>query len=483
MPAVALFMAINIIAGCYLAIRLGYGPPNWQTALNLLVRITTFQDRLNEGRDWLDNKAPWADKLLNRLNVPKPLMIVDVSAKDETDDGKHGGKIDELAAIPIEELLADQQIDFQRPETEPAFYDEAIIAALANNSTETWFVNNKNAETALLKLNVVSMKSGRFAAELDGRIRALLGKVSENNIKQFIADIKDDCQHYLTTQSEITEQVSKRIEEFGEFKTLAEETSSVSAEHVSKVASMLKSIDDIISSPPEEGAKRLLQILSDLRGTRHRLRDMREQVFTLVAAKEQRLDSIPKQLFVDELSGMRGRIGLTATLGDWWKNGRQKGRFLTFVLVDFVKFGEINDQHGMLIGDKIIKHFGSILKERFDAGDLFGIYYGNAFLTVTINAGLQKTVATIERIRQKQMKTVYKAKGNDQPIRVLLTGAVVESTGEQSIEEVLSALDKTMAAAKSAGRNHTFCWNAGATQPEKTESPEFVEQEQEIILE
>jgi len=483
MPIVALFMVTNVIVGCYLAIRLGYGPPNWQTALNLIVPVTTFQDRLNEGRDWLNKKAPWADELLNRLNVPNPFMIVDPSVAEETGDGEHGGKIDELAAIPIEELLADQQFDMQRPETEPAFYDEAIIAALMNSSVETWFVNNKNAETSLLKLNVVSMKSGRFVVELDGRIRVLLGKVSKDNLKQFIADIKDDCQHHLATLSEITAHVSERIEEFGEFKTLAEEIAGVSAEHITQVESMLKGIDAIAGSPPEEGAKRILQILSDLRVARHRLRDMRERVFTLVAAKEQRLDSIPKQLFVDELSGMRGRIGLMATLGDWWKNERHKGRFLTFVLVDFVKFGEVNDNHGMLIGDKIIKHFGSILKERFDAGDLFGIYYGNAFLTVTINAGLQKTVATIERIRQRQMKTVYKAKKSDQPIQVLLTGAVVESTGEQSIDEVLAALDKTMAVAKSEGRNHTFCWNAGAAQPEKTESPEFVEQEQKIVLE
>jgi len=75
----ALFMVINIIVVCYITIRLGYGPPNWQTALNLVVRLTTLQNRLNSCREWIDKKAPWMDKLLYRLHVPKPIMIIDTS--------------------------------------------------------------------------------------------------------------------------------------------------------------------------------------------------------------------------------------------------------------------------------------------------------------------------------------------------------------------------------------------------------------------
>ena len=475
-------MVINMIAGCYLAIRLGYGPPNWQTALNLVVRLTTFQDYLNEGRDWLDKKAPWADKLLNRLHVPKPITIIEIVDEDDRESSEHEGQNEELAAIPIEELLA-EQLGIQIPESELALYDDALGSMIAKSNTETWFVNNKNAETSLLRLNVVSMKSGRFVAELEGRMRSLLGNVSKDNMAEYIENLKGDCQQYLASLSELSGQVRQRIGEFGEFQTLAEEIAGVDTEHKDKVETMLKSFDDIVNRPPEEGVQWLLQELAVLRKARHRLRDMRERVFTLVAAKEQRLDTIPKQLFVDELSGQRGRIGLMVTLCDWWKNGRQKGRFLTFALVDFVKFGEVNDNYGTLVGDKIIRNFSGILKERFDAGDLFGVYYGNAFLTVTIHAGLQKTVATIEHLRQKQMKTVYKTKGSEQPIQILLTGAIVETTGEQSIEEIFTLLDNTMAAAKSSGRNHTFCWNAGATQPEKTESPDFNEEAQEIVLE
>ena len=87
MPFVALFMVINIILGCYVAIRLGYGPPNWQTALNLVVPLTTLQDCLNDGRAWLEKKTPKIDKLLTKLHVPKPIIFIDTRIIIEKEEG------------------------------------------------------------------------------------------------------------------------------------------------------------------------------------------------------------------------------------------------------------------------------------------------------------------------------------------------------------------------------------------------------------
>ena len=89
---IALFMVINIIVGCYVAIRLGYGPPNWQTALNQAVRLTTLQNYLNEGRDWLEKKAPWAERLLHRLHVPKPIIFVDVTVIEDEEEEEEGAE-------------------------------------------------------------------------------------------------------------------------------------------------------------------------------------------------------------------------------------------------------------------------------------------------------------------------------------------------------------------------------------------------------
>ena len=105
-PLVALFMAINVILGCYVAIQFGFGPPNWQTALNQIVPLTTLQDYLSDGRDWLGKKVPKADGLFNRLRVPKPIVFIDttvVAEEEEISDEEPEVQAEESSDVPAEE--------------------------------------------------------------------------------------------------------------------------------------------------------------------------------------------------------------------------------------------------------------------------------------------------------------------------------------------------------------------------------------------
>ena len=111
MPVAALFIAVNIIIGCYIAIRLGYGPPNWQTALNQVVRLITLQDYLNVGRSWLEKKAPWADKILDRFHVPKPIIIVDTTPEEEDEEEEIDEEVNEEVSAEITSEQPEEPVD------------------------------------------------------------------------------------------------------------------------------------------------------------------------------------------------------------------------------------------------------------------------------------------------------------------------------------------------------------------------------------
>jgi hypothetical protein len=113
---VALFIAINIIVGCYTMIRLGFGPPDWKTALNLVFRVTTIQDQLNAGRNWLAQKAPKIDTLLTRLCVPQPIIIVQMPKRETNDEtGENNGN----SVIEQSEEFVDASADVIQMEPEP----------------------------------------------------------------------------------------------------------------------------------------------------------------------------------------------------------------------------------------------------------------------------------------------------------------------------------------------------------------------------
>jgi len=122
MPFIALFMMINFIIGCYVAIRLGYGPPHWVYALNLVVRVTTFQHWLNTGRNWLEEKVPRTEKIFTRLQVPKPIIIVDVALPEEgsKEEEEEIGEVKKEPTAEASETLAEDSPEEPAPDGEPA---------------------------------------------------------------------------------------------------------------------------------------------------------------------------------------------------------------------------------------------------------------------------------------------------------------------------------------------------------------------------
>ena len=126
MPLVALLMAINVILGCYVTVLLGYGPPNWQTALNQVVPLTVLQDYLNEGRDWLKKKAPKVDALLNRLHAPKPIIFIDTTVVDD-----------------------EEEIDDEEPEEQTEESSEASTEEESNQETNAGIPANSQEKTEL----------------------------------------------------------------------------------------------------------------------------------------------------------------------------------------------------------------------------------------------------------------------------------------------------------------------------------------------
>jgi len=125
LPIAAVFMLINCALGCYIAIRLGFGPPNWQTALNLIVPLTTLQDCLNACRDWLSEKYPKADDVFIRLRIPNPIVIVDTTPWDdeEEDEDEDKGK-EEAGEIPEEK---ENQEDVQTTEEQESDDEQSAL--------------------------------------------------------------------------------------------------------------------------------------------------------------------------------------------------------------------------------------------------------------------------------------------------------------------------------------------------------------------
>ncbi|MDR2346052.1 MAG: diguanylate cyclase [Planctomycetaceae bacterium] len=474
---------ICILIGYNAAVMLQKGHPNTKQTLNLIINAVIPQSTIKFVSESIAYRIPIFDftKIFKRRKNSLPINpIIEVPAQTASPEEDGLEQIMEtLTTADVSDLLEIQEDDlsFMLPEQE--IFDEDISEMLGEQSTESWLVNDKQVETSLLRLNTVMMKSGRFAAELDWRIRCLRGSIKKENIEQFVTELEDDCKNYLETQAAISQQMLERLDEFGELRYLAEEVDYANMEQSAQVETTLNNLNIIRQSTTDEAANRLLRELGSLRVARHRLRDLQDKTYISVVLYENRIDNIPQQLFIDEQLGIRSRIGLETTIHNLWQQKRQQTRQFTFALLDFVRFGEVNDEYGIIPADQILKVFGQSIEGKFDKSDLVGIYRGNCYLIVTQNIGLQKTITEIERIRQLCEKTRFVCKNINREIHLQLTCGIAEALGTQTQAEVFQCLEKALQAAKKAGKNRTFNFIHGPLNkpPEEVAAPNLVDKD------
>ena len=104
-----------------------------------------------------------------------------------------------------------------------------------------------------------------------------------------------------------------------------------------------------------------------IRRLRRRNQDLQSALDSLRATAHQ-LNQTEELIRTDELTGLYNRRGLTQHLAERRRNGALGG--LGLVLIDCDRFKQVNDEHGHLVGDRVLQSVASILRSVVGDGDL-----------------------------------------------------------------------------------------------------------------
>ncbi len=433
-----LIAVLNLGVGYALAVFLGFGPPTLLDAWDALTAPRRGMDAA-EREEWV------------RQAAAQPLdALIDDLAEDE---------------------------DLFEPCDQP--YDDEVAELLNPDDPENWDLNEKYVETSILKLNVAMMKSGARSTEIDARLRAVQGHSDAETIRRCLEDLRQDCEIYLEQQRDAAEKFAARISELGELRSLGEDIEMANLEQAAQIETTLSNLRHMdFESDLEAANHRLLEEIHNLRVARHRLRDNQEAAFLAVARYEDRLEAIERQLCNDPLTRLRNRIGLETTLAEWWKQGRQKSRQMTAVLLDIDAFGKINEKHGPRVGDRVLLHLAEYLKKASGQADLVARFAGESFLVMMVDVGPRAATKNAEQLRQSVEKLVFRH--GEERTRLTLTAAVTEVQPGESDHDVLVRVTDTLRQARRAGRNLTFFHDG--TKAEAVEAPRLGAKEAEILI-
>jgi two-component system cell cycle response regulator len=196
--------------------------------------------------------------------------------------------------------------------------------------------------------------------------------------------------------------------------------------------------DDYITKPFD-----LPELKARLRAGR-RILELQEQLFSS-------RDQLRFEASHDAQTGLYNHGAIVEILRKEVSRAQREKTHLGVIMMDLDRFKSVNDQHGHMAGDAVLKEVARRLQSSVRAYDSVGRFGGEEFIVVAPGCGAGTAKALAERLRQCVEAEVIK----HQTITISITASLGVSCagGGNGADNILRAADEALYRAKMEGRN------------------------------
>jgi len=167
----------------------------------------------------------------------------------------------------------------------------------------------------------------------------------------------------------------------------------------------------------------------------------------LVAARE----ASREQAMRDALTGLLNRGAVLDALQQECSRTDRIGGSFGVVMVDVDHFKTINDTHGHLVGDGVLREVAARLRACLRTYDSIGRFGGEEFLVIAPGCGTSTAEELAERLRRCVCDTPIMYSGRTLAVTISL--GVAAGAGSAARDALLRGADEALYAAKAGGRN------------------------------
>jgi len=125
-------------------------------------------------------------------------------------------------------------------------------------------------------------------------------------------------------------------------------------------------------------------------------------------------------------------------------------RDLALLFCDIDRFKALNDRHGHMVGDDVLRRVGQVLAASIRRGDVAARYGGDEFAVLLFDADATQALEVAERIHQRVGELRFGPSGESTSISIGFATLPGDGAGS---EELLASADRAMYAAKERGRD------------------------------
>jgi diguanylate cyclase (GGDEF)-like protein/PAS domain S-box-containing protein len=207
---------------------------------------------------------------------------------------------------------------------------------------------------------------------------------------------------------------------------------------------------EITASPVKNAKGRTIAMVETFRDIMEKYSD--DELVKLVKRLNEAQTHLKHMAITDDLTGLRNRRYIIERLEEEFQRARRSGDHLGLIMLDIDHFKQVNDVHGHLFGDVVLRVIAARIKLILRMHDIVGRVGGEEFLVICPESALADTVIVAERIR-KIINDELIGDGIKE-LRVALSAGVTElHENDVSFEKLFSRADLALYKAKEEGRN------------------------------
>jgi diguanylate cyclase (GGDEF)-like protein len=174
--------------------------------------------------------------------------------------------------------------------------------------------------------------------------------------------------------------------------------------------------------------------------------------FVLAALKNE-LEKAHQKSKIDSLTGLLSSSFFFEAAEAERERSIRYGHPFTLCFLDLDNFKRINDTHGHLMGDKLLRKVSAILKNEVRSSDLVGRIGGDEFVVLFPETGPEAA----ESLGHKLKRAVDEGIQEEMPLVTLSMGVATYFDIPEKIEEIVHNADLLMYEAKKSGKNIVRC--------------------------
>jgi len=270
-------------------------------------------------------------------------------------------------------------------------------------------------------------------------------------------DIYDLHARYIVARDmEVLERLQRKLSDVLEE---AAQTAATTLEDSGQFSAALRETSTRLSGPLD--LESVHSIISELARETNRMQSATEAVRERLESRAREVELLTRQLeqaqneaLLDPLTGLKNRRGFERVVKELAVSGQSPFRGAALLLADIDHFKEINDKHGHLLGDKILRAIGQTLQSNIKGRDVAGRLGGDEFAILLRQTPGNGARALAEQIRAAVAAgRIRRTDGKDMPGSVTLSVGVAIGGGGDTLESMLSRADAALYVAKRNGRN------------------------------